>query len=285
MLTVSTSPGLAAKWLVPRLEKFRERPPDLALRIDASMGLVDFAREDVHLALRYGRGRYPGLHTELLMRSEVFPVCAPGLLHGPRGLREPEDLQHHALIHDETLARDSSCPDWAMWLRAAGVTGIDPGRGVRFNQVALALDAAAAGRGVVLTRDIFAPDDLVAGRLVRPVGAGMRRRSASERVRVRRRTAAAPLALARGLELPARRHDVTTPRRADRRDVAGLHQHSGEGSDRVIVRALIGSARPWIERGQIHLRWNAGKQADELARLGRRIVDALQHHILERDAP
>src|SRR5258708_14267245 len=173
MLTVSTSPGLAAKWLVPRLEKFRERHPDIDLRVDASMGLVDFAREDVHLALRYGRGRYPGLHTELLMRSEVFPVCAPGLLHGARGLGEPEDLQPHALIHDESLARDSSCPDWAMWLRAAGVTGIDPGRGVRFNQVALALDAAAAGRGVVLTRDIFAADDLVAGRLVRPFGAGM----------------------------------------------------------------------------------------------------------------
>jgi LysR family glycine cleavage system transcriptional activator len=125
------------------------------------------------MALRYGRGHYTGLHTELLMRTEVFPVCAPSLLRGGHPLREPQDLQHHALIHDETLAHDSSCPDWAMWLRAAGVTGVDPARGLRFNAVALSLDAAAAGRGVVLTRSIFAADDLAAGRLVRPFGAGM----------------------------------------------------------------------------------------------------------------
>ena len=173
ILTVSTSPGIAAKWLVPRLEKFRARHPDIDLRVDASMAMVDFAREDVHVALRYGRGHYTGLHTELLMRTEVFPVCAPALLRGNHPLREPQDLQHHALIHDETIAKDSSCPDWAMWLRAAGVTGVDPGRGVRFNQVALALDAAVAGRGVVLTRNIFAGDDLAAGRLVRPFGAGL----------------------------------------------------------------------------------------------------------------
>src|SRR6185369_615974 len=74
--------------------------------------------------------------------------------------------------HDETSAFDPSCPDWAMWLRAAGVEGVDPTRGVRFNQVALGLDAAAAGRGVSLTRDVFAAEDLATGRLVRPFGDG-----------------------------------------------------------------------------------------------------------------
>jgi LysR family glycine cleavage system transcriptional activator len=172
VLTVSSSPALAAKWLVPRLEKFHARNPDIDLRVDASMALVDFAREDVHIGLRYGRGRYPGLHTELLLHTEVFPVCSPALLGAPHPLRQPADLRDHNLIHDETNALDPSCPDWAMWLRAAGVTGVDPTRGLRFNQVALAIDAAIAGRGVVLTRNVYAADDLRAGRLVRPFGAG-----------------------------------------------------------------------------------------------------------------
>ncbi|HTO63188.1 MAG TPA: transcriptional regulator GcvA [Bradyrhizobium sp.] len=172
ILTVSTSPGLAAKWLVPRLEKFRATHPDIDLRVDASMRLVDFAREDVHVGLRYGSGRYPGLHTELLMRAEVLPVCAPALLRGQHPLRTPADLRHHALIHDETLAYDPSSPDWPMWLKAAGVDGVDPTRGLRFNQVALVIDAAIAGRGVALTRSVFVADDLAAGRLARPFGAG-----------------------------------------------------------------------------------------------------------------
>jgi len=170
ILTVSSSPAVAAKFLVPRVEKFRTLHPEIDLRVDASMHLVDFARENVHVALRYGRGNYPGLNVRLLMQSEVMPVCAPSLLRGAHPLREPRDLRHHMLIHDETHAQDPSCPDWAMWLRAAGVEGVDSHRGLRFNQVALALDAAIAGRGVVLARNVFAADDLAAGRLVRLFG-------------------------------------------------------------------------------------------------------------------
>jgi LysR family glycine cleavage system transcriptional activator len=171
VLTVTASPAVAAKWLLPRLERFRERHPSIDLRIDASMRLVDLAREDVHVALRYGAGKYPGMHTELLLRSEVFPVCAPVLLKGKHPVREPADLRHHTLIHDETIPLDPQGPDWTMWLRAAGVTDIDANRGLRFNQVALALDAAITGRGVTLTRDVFAAADLAAGRLVRPFAA------------------------------------------------------------------------------------------------------------------
>lgn len=172
-LTVTTSPAIAAKWLVPRLERFRDRYPAIDLRIDASMRIVDLVREDVHVGLRYGTGNYPGLHTELLVRTEVFPVCSPKLLKGRHPLRTPADLRHHTLIHDETTTYDPSGPDWAMWLRAAGVIDIDTNRGLRFNQVALALDAAIAGRGVTLARDVFAADDLAAGRLVRPFGKAM----------------------------------------------------------------------------------------------------------------
>lgn len=170
LLTVTASPGIASKWLVPRLERFRARYPEVDLRIDASIQMVDLVREDVHVGLRYGTGNYPGLHTERLLRSAAFPVCSPDLLKGKTPLRAPDDLRHHTLIHDETAAYDPSSPDWAMWLRAAGVTDVDASHGLRFNQVSLALDAAIGGRGVTLARDVFAADDLAAGRLVRPFG-------------------------------------------------------------------------------------------------------------------
>ena len=170
ILTVTTSPGLAAKWLMPRVEGFRERHPDIDLRIDASMRLVDFQREDVQVGIRYGAGRYPGLQVEKLAPSEAFPVCAPALARGARGLRAPADLARATRIHDESPSGDPSYPDWAMWLRAAGVAGIDATRGPRFTAVNLAVDAALAGRGVMLGRSVFVADDLAAGRLVRPFG-------------------------------------------------------------------------------------------------------------------
>lgn len=173
ILTVTASPAIASKWLVPRLERFRARHPTIDLRIDASMRLVDFTREDVHVGLRYGTGNYPGLHTELLLRSEIFPVCSPALLKGRHPLRKPDDLRHHTLIHDETATLEPNGPDWAMWLRAAGVSDIDTSHGLHFNQVALGIDAAIGGRGVMLARDVFAASDLAAGRLVRPFAGAM----------------------------------------------------------------------------------------------------------------
>ncbi|HEX5080290.1 MAG TPA: transcriptional regulator GcvA [Geminicoccaceae bacterium] len=167
-LTVSTSPALASKWLVPRLERFQQLYPELDVRISAAMRLVDFAREDVDLAIRYGTGTYPGLLSELLLTNEVVPVCAPALLEGPRPLRTPADIRQHTLLHDDTRTSDGAYPNWAMWLRAAGLDDIDPGRGLRFDYPGLVLEAAAAGRGVALALSTVAAADLAAGRLVKP---------------------------------------------------------------------------------------------------------------------
>jgi len=129
---------------------------------------VDFARDDVDLAIRYGRGAYAGLRTELLLTNEVVPVCAPALLHGPRPLRTPQDLRHHTLLHDDTATSDGAYPNWAMWLRAAGLEDLDASRGLRFDYPGLVLEAAAAGRGVALALSTVAAADLAARRLVRP---------------------------------------------------------------------------------------------------------------------
>lgn len=163
LLTVSTGTSFASKWLVPRLQRFRERCPDLDVRIDANDALTDFRRDNVDLAIRYGRGIYPGLRSVKLMQDIVFPVCSPRLLEGPQPLREPEDLKYHTLLHDQGVVED-----WPSWLRTAGVTGVDASRGPSFSLSAMLVEAAIAGQGVALTRRSMVAHDLREGRLVQP---------------------------------------------------------------------------------------------------------------------
>ena len=92
VLTVSTSPNFAAKWLVHRLGRFAEAHPEIDLRVSASLHHVDFAREDIDLAIRHGDGNEPGLHITRLCAEDLFPVCSPQLLKGRNPLRRPADL-------------------------------------------------------------------------------------------------------------------------------------------------------------------------------------------------
>lgn len=162
LLNVSTSPNFAAKWLVHRLGRFSEKHPEIDLRISASMHHVDFAQEDMDLAVRHGDGRWPTLHVSRLCVEELFPVCSPALLEGSKALKTPADLKRHALLH----ANDTSW--WKQWLQAASVDGIDADRGPLFNQTSMAIDAAIQGQGVAMARTALAAWDLLAGRLVRP---------------------------------------------------------------------------------------------------------------------
>ena len=167
ILSVSTPPSFAAKWLVPRLEAFRSANPDIEVRIDASTQLVDFSRETIDIAIRYGIGTYPGLVSEPLFETHAFPVCSPRLRKGPHALRKPQDLKWHTLLHTDWRARGDE-PDWRMWLLAAGVPDIDWTRGPKFNDGAVAIQAAIEGHGVALGRDLLVAADLKARRLVRP---------------------------------------------------------------------------------------------------------------------
>jgi LysR family glycine cleavage system transcriptional activator len=166
-LTITASPSIAAKWLVLRLHRFQAQYPEIDVRISTSDEIVDLTRGDFDLAIRYGTGRYPGLDVELLLRNEVFPACSPALLATGPPLKTPEDLRHHALIHDQAVDRDPLAPTWAMWLKAAGVAGAPAAAGLTFSVGYMALDAAIAGHGVVLAYSTIAAADLAAGRLVR----------------------------------------------------------------------------------------------------------------------
>ena len=161
-LTVSALPSFAARWLVPRLGRFRHIRPDIDLRIDPSAELSDFAGGDVDVGIRYGRGKYPGMRADWLMTEDIFPVCSPALLEGPHPLRDPRDLQHQVLLHDDGHG------DWRTWLLAAGVDRVDPARGPIFTDSSMLIQAAMAAQGVALARGVLAADELAAGRLVRP---------------------------------------------------------------------------------------------------------------------
>src|SRR5215471_1514243 len=162
-LTVSIMPSFAAKWLVPRLRRFRERHPDIDVRISASSQLTDFAREDVDICIRYGRGVWPDVDIELLMRESMFPVASPRLIEGPVPLKVPTDLCHHTLISDYDWRVDF----WQLWLEAAGVSRFAAKHSLSFNYSTLMLQAAIDGLGVALSQNVLVGDDLAAGRLIR----------------------------------------------------------------------------------------------------------------------
>jgi LysR family glycine cleavage system transcriptional activator len=162
VLTVTTSPNFASKWLVHRLGRFAEVHPGIDLRITASVQHIDFAREDIDMAIRHGAGQWPGLHVTRLCVEELFPVCSPKLLKGRGALRTPRDLKRHTLLHTDDRS------GWARWLEQAGVANGDFGSGPVFNQASMAIDAAIDGQGIALARTALAAWDLIAGRLVKP---------------------------------------------------------------------------------------------------------------------
>lgn len=161
-LTLSTMDSFAATWLMPRLSHFRQAHPEIDLRVHTSDHPIDFDREEIDFAIRYGEGTWPGLLAERLMKEELFPVCAPSLLESGPPLATPHDLRHHTLLHD------SMREDWRMWLLAAGVDNVDPDRGPGYHHSNLVLQAAEQGDGVALARSVLVERHLSSGRLVKP---------------------------------------------------------------------------------------------------------------------
>jgi len=163
VLSVSVAPSFAAKWLLPRLGSFQSAHAEIDVHVSASMQLVDFVKDGVDIAIRYGAGRYSDVAVE-----SVVPVCSPEFLreHGP--FYAPSDLVEATLLHDDSPDNDPSCPNWEMWLSAAGAKHIDAAREPRFNQSSLVIEAAILGRGVGLAKTALAARDLRQGRLVQP---------------------------------------------------------------------------------------------------------------------
>jgi len=168
VLRVSAVPSFISAWLIPRLEAFQSRHPEVTVQVDTNPQQTDFHRDGVDLAVRYGTGGYPGLFECRLFSEHYFPVCSPHLLEGAQPLLEPADLARHTLLHDSMrLGRD--WPAWRDWLEVAGVLDrVDPESGTHYTMSLFAYQAAVARQGVALGTTVLSMDMLAAGYLVKP---------------------------------------------------------------------------------------------------------------------
>lgn len=169
-LTVTVSPAFAAKWLLPRIERFQLAYPQTDVLLDTNLRPVDFIAEGMDIGVRYGAGRWPGLTAIKLMDEEMYPVCAPSYPLLKAGRLAGKRLSEATLIHDLSMAGDPAYPTWRTWLDASGYGDIQAEHGLRINNSAAVLQAAIDGQGLALGRSVMLRDDLAAGRLIRPFG-------------------------------------------------------------------------------------------------------------------
>ncbi len=169
VLTVTAGPAFTSKWLAPRLYDFAQAHPDIELRFHASLRIADFDRDEVDVAIRFGRGIQGNVFAEPLIEEWLTPMMAPALAEK---IKTPGDLADATLIHDDSIAFLKPACDWPVWCKVAGVD-IDTSHGPRFSQADHASDAAIAGAGVVLGRVSLATRALESGRLVAPFDLGI----------------------------------------------------------------------------------------------------------------
>lgn len=163
-ITVTAGPAFTAKWLAPRMFGFAAAHPEIEMRFSASLRIMDFQRDDIDVAIRFGTGDDEGLFSVPLIREWVTPCVAPSLAGA---LKAPEDLLGVSLLRqDDTVFLDPPI-DWAAWFRASGVSGTHT-PGPRFSQADHAIDAAVAGAGAVLGRASLVSDHVRDGQLVMP---------------------------------------------------------------------------------------------------------------------
>ena len=168
VLNISAGPALTSKILAPRLYDFILKFPEIDARISATLSLVDLQHQEFDIAIRFGKGDYPGCTSVKLFDEYVMPLCRPKFLEGPNAIKEPKDLANCTLIYDDTHKDNPEIANWNTWLTAAGEKDLESQSSLHFNSADHALDAAAAGAGIVLGRELLAKGDIQAKRLVAP---------------------------------------------------------------------------------------------------------------------
>ncbi len=162
VLKISTTQTFASNWMAPRLGLFQIERPELAVRLHTASALVDFARDDVDVAIRSGLGPWPGLKQHFLFRLHVTPMCSPAFQESHE-LNRPEQL-----LSVPRLSPDDDW--WKLWFAAAGLTpgAVAQRAGIRLDSQAAEGHAAMAGHGVGMLSPLMWQPELLAGRLVRP---------------------------------------------------------------------------------------------------------------------
>ena len=163
-IRVSLVQSLAVKWLVPRLGRFNELYPEISVWIQTSDDIVDFAIDEVDMAIRLGHGEWTEYHLDLLLREYVFPVASPDLLKRLGYPEKPDDLLHYPLLYRHSY---DNCPRWRDWFRDAGIAIKSLPRGSRFPDTSIAVQAAVDHQGIALARSAHVEAELAAGRLIK----------------------------------------------------------------------------------------------------------------------
>ncbi|AZO35763.1 transcriptional regulator GcvA [Mesorhizobium sp. M2A.F.Ca.ET.037.01.1.1] len=174
LLKVTLDAQFATKWLMRRVDDFRQQKPGIELRFDITYDVRDFERDDVDIGIRFGTGKYPGLVAHRLFENIIIPVCSPALLASGPPLNEPRDLFNHTLAHIEWSRQGVTWPNWSMWMQAAGVDDFDDSRTLVFGSSTDATQAALDGNAVALADFAMVANDLSQGRLVRPFELGIK---------------------------------------------------------------------------------------------------------------
>ena len=156
-LTVSVLPSFASRWLMPRLIRFMDANPAIEVNVNTSTALANFVEDEIDIAIRFGIGPWPPHVCEMFLEDEYFPVASPKFNKGKLP-KKPEDLLGMRMIRED---RDL----WVQWFKAAGVSVDGPIAGPNFNDSTFALQAAARGEGISLTRRSIIGEDLERGTL------------------------------------------------------------------------------------------------------------------------
>ncbi len=161
ILAIQSYTTFSQRWLIPRLARFHDANPGIEVRLSSSTEAVDFEAQNLDAAIRSGRGDWPHLHSEKLVDIELLPMCSPGLM-ACQSLAAPVDLTRIRLLH--SMARPH---DWATWIKATGVE-LDPTPGIRFENSALAYEAAAMDIGVAIAVKVFVQRQIQSGAMIAP---------------------------------------------------------------------------------------------------------------------
>jgi LysR family transcriptional regulator, glycine cleavage system transcriptional activator len=161
LLSVTTTPSFGARWLAPRLGRFATSNPDIDLSVRHSTAVLDLAREGLDFAIRWGKGQWPDVVSELIGPSAITLVASPAYAKRLE-LKQPSDVARAMLLHEETRE------DWIEWLLVAGLDRTIALRGIVFDDENALIQGCLDGQGLALMARSLAEGDLKAGRLVSP---------------------------------------------------------------------------------------------------------------------
>jgi len=162
MISVRLAPSFAAKWLSPRLKYFWLQHPEIDLCLYHAHLAVEFDREEIDIAVTYGKGDWPGVVADPILSLDFYPVCTPAFMANDRPLSNIDNLRYYSLLHDANY----EC--WSDWLRLAKLDGINANKGTIIDDTNVLIQAAVDGQGVALGSTTFVQDLLDSGKLVKP---------------------------------------------------------------------------------------------------------------------